>query len=177
MGIQENRMSIEDKIKNSGLLVNTIGRFPTFHDSEVLQISLDRGERGSPSRPNLLAKIHVLKLVSKDDGEGNRLWSKHLVALRFSGIDHINLQDFNCQNVLFDLLIEEIPAPESSATRYEVVFESCYGVGIEFTCSEIAVESVGPAELIKSEPVDEKTKLERQKWLEEHFPKKKGYVS
>jgi hypothetical protein len=177
MGIQENGMSIEEKIINSELLTTAFGRFPTFHDSEVVQIVLDRWNREASVGPNLLAKIHVMKLVSKDDGNGNWLWSHHLVELRFSGIDHINLQGFNGQNVLFNLHIEEIPAPESSATRYEVLFESCYGVGIELTCSEIAVESVGPAVLHKNEPVDEKTKQERQKFLEEHFPRKKGFIS
>lgn len=167
-------MTIEDKIKNVELLTEAFGRFPTFHDAAVEQIVLDRGDWKSNIRPNLLAKIRALKLVSKDDGNGNWLWSHHLVELRFSGIDDVSLQGFNLQNVLFDLHIEEIPAPESSAKRYEVLFESTYGVGVEFTCSEITVESVGSAELHKNEPVDEKTKQERQRLVEEHLRRKRG---
>src|SRR5438046_1060857 len=105
-------MSLEDKIKNSELLVNTIGRFPTFHDSEVVQLVLDRGDGEPTWEPNLLAKIQVMRLVSKDAGEGNYLWGHHLVVLRFSNIDDVNLQGFNLQNVLYDLHIDEIPAPE-----------------------------------------------------------------
>jgi hypothetical protein len=177
MGIQENGMSIEEKINNSDLLTTAFGRFPTFHDSEVVQIVLDRWNQEANVGPNLLAKIQVMKLVSKDDGNGNWLWSHHLVELRFSRIEKVSLRGFNFQNVLTDLYIDEIPASESSPMRYAVLFESCFGVGIEFTCSEVAVESVGPAELIKKEPEDEKAKQERQKFLEEHFPKKKGYIS
>lgn len=167
-------MSLEDKIKNSELLVNTIGRFPTFHDSEVVQLVLDRGEGETIWEPFLLAKIRVMKLVNKDDGEGNYIWGYHLVVLRFFNIDDVNLQGFNLQNVLFDLHIDEIPAPELTTTRYEVVFVSCYGVGMEFTCSETIIESVGPLEIIKNQPVDDKTRQERQKLVDEHLRRVRG---
>jgi hypothetical protein len=173
-------MSIEDRIKNVELLVNTMGQFPTFHDSEVLQIVLDRGDRKTIPA-NLLAKIRVLKLVSKDDGNGNYLWNKHLVELRFFSIEKVALQGFNFQNVLFDLHIEEISEPLSNEMKYQVVFESSHGVEMEFQCSEVAVESVGSAERIKDEPVDEKTKQERkelfQKLVEEHLRGKRDNES
>jgi hypothetical protein len=59
MGIQETGMSLEAKIKKSELLIEAIGRFPSFHDSEVVQIILDRGEGRSPHRVNLHIEEHL----------------------------------------------------------------------------------------------------------------------
>ncbi len=138
-------MSIEDKIKNVELLTNIFGRFPTFHDAEVVQITLDRGDwKNTP--PTLLAKIHVLKLVSKDDGKGNLLLSQYPVELRFSDIEELNLGDWNLQNVLAVLDVKEISEPQPSEMKFKVMFESIYGLWAEFKCSEITVESVGSAE-------------------------------
>lgn len=169
-------MSIEDKIKNVELLTNIFGRFPTFHDAEVVQIVLDRGDwKNIP--PTLLAKIHALKLVSKDQGNGNYLWSHHLVELRFSDVEDLNLGGWNLQNVLADLYVKEISVPPSSEMKFTVMFESCFGLWAEFKCSEITVESVGSAQLRKKEPVDEKIKQERQRLVEEHLRRKRGYES
>jgi hypothetical protein len=150
-------MSIESKIKNSELLSEIFGRWPTFHDAEVVQITLDRGDYKSNIPPFLLAGIHVLKLVSKDDGYGKYLWSHYLVALRFFGIEGLKLGGWSFQNVLTDLYIEEIPEPRSDESKYQVFFEWCTGLWAEFTCSAIEVESVGPQQISKPKPVDEKT--------------------
>jgi hypothetical protein len=165
-------MSIEDKIKNSELLVETIGKFPTFHDSEVVQIVLDRG-----CKPTLLARIYVLKLLGKQDNEAHFDWCRYLVELRFSDIAELALRGFGHQNVLSDLYIEELADNDSGATRYEVVFEYCYGVEAIFTCSEIAVDAVSDAELIKHNPPDEQTLQERQRFVEEHLRMVRGKQS
>lgn len=162
-------MSIEDKIKKSEWLVETIGKFPTFHDSEVEQLVVHRGEGLPPRSPYLLAKIFVLKWLGKKESEERDSWCHYLVELRFSDIDDLSLRGFNQQNVLSDLCVEELPATESKSMRYEVVFEYCHGVEAIFTCSEIIVEAVGTAELIKSKPVDEQTLQERQRFIEEHL--------
>jgi hypothetical protein len=169
MGIRETEMSLETKIKKSELLIEAIGRFPSFHDSEVAQIVLDRGEGLSPHSANLRAKIYVLKLLDKKGAEESRSWHRHLVELRFSDIDDLSLRGFNQQNVLFDLQIEEFPATELRPVRFEAVFVYCYGVEAIFTCSEIVVEAVSAAELRISKPVDEQTRLDRQRLVEEHL--------
>ena len=38
-------MGIETKIENANLLTDIFGCFPSFHDAEVLRITLDRGDR------------------------------------------------------------------------------------------------------------------------------------
>ncbi|MBI3654337.1 MAG: hypothetical protein HY231_25195 [Acidobacteria bacterium] len=161
------------KIKNSELLINAFGRFPTFHDAEVVQIILDKGDWQANRPPNLLAKLQVLKLVSKEDGNGNLLWSRHLVTMRFSGIEDLRLGNWQPQNVLWDLLIEEILEPQTNETKFEVRLDSIPGVGLsaEFKCIAIEVASVGSAERIKNAPVDEKTQQERMNFVEEYLRK------
>jgi hypothetical protein len=75
------------------------------------------------------------------------------------------------------LYVKEISEPQASEMKFTVMFESIYGLWAEFKCSEIAVESVGSAQLHKNKPVDEKTKQERQKWVEEHLRRKRDYES
>jgi hypothetical protein len=169
VGVQKTGMMIEDRIKNSRLLTEIFGRWPSFHDSTVVQLTLDLGKNETEIPTSLSAQIKVMKLVSKDDGNGGWLWSHHLVTLRFFGIDDLKLGGWSFQNVLTDLIIEEITGLQSSPLKYEVVFEWCTGLWAEFKCSAITVESVGPQQIHKNQPIDEKTERERMRLVEEHL--------
>jgi uncharacterized protein (TIGR02246 family) len=167
-------MNGDEKIKNVGLLTEAFGKFPTFHDSEVAQLILDRGDRKAGILPSLTAKIHVMKVVDKDATSGDLTWGDHLVTLRFFEVEEVDLTSLNRQNVLYDLLIHETSEPETDQTKLEVCFESTYGLSAEFKCSEIAVESVGPLELHEKEAVDEKTKQQRAEFLRKMMLERKN---
>jgi Asp-tRNA(Asn)/Glu-tRNA(Gln) amidotransferase C subunit len=135
---------MESKIQNSHLLTGIFGRWPSFHDAEVLRITLDRGESGS-FEPSLEAVIHVFEMTSEVDDKGYYLLKNHVaVCFRFREIVNLSLEGFNQQNVLQHLAIDHLSDREQDKVKFKVVFEGIFGVEAEFHCESISIESVEP---------------------------------
>lgn len=136
---------IVGKIHNVHLLTDIFGRFPTFHDSEILRITLDRGERGSFG-PSLEASIHLFEMTADVDKNNKFILKNHVVALFiFSQIANLRIDDFNRQNVINELIIIDHPSEgKDGNVRFKITFEGIYGIDASFECSSIAVQSVQP---------------------------------
>jgi hypothetical protein len=134
--------NIADKIKNSSLLTDIFGRWPSFHDAEVISIELFRDPNGT-NEPSLRAKIYVFEATPEVDSRGFFILKNHvLVTLIFRGIDDNSIAGFNQQNVLSDIAITDISSRQLDQLRYEVHFPSLFGVEAEFKCRAIEVEAV-----------------------------------
>lgn len=125
-------------------LTGLYNRWPSFHDSEVLSIHLDRE---GPEAPVALIRVHLFEGSPDAANPGRIAWKNHSVAtLKFKSVVGLELSDFNRQNAIFDLGIELAPAGHDDVTwagpAYEVVISSSYGVGGSFICSSIEVVSV-----------------------------------
>jgi hypothetical protein len=72
-------MGIEDKIANCQLLTDIFGRFPSFHDAEVLSVTLDRQEI-SGDRPNLKAAIYVFEMTPEVSSEGKYVLKNQVIS-------------------------------------------------------------------------------------------------
>lgn len=131
-----------NKIQNSHLLTDIFGKFPSFHDAEVHEIKLVRGETRS-FNPTLFVLIHVFQMTSEVDEKNRYVLKNHvLVEFRFSKVSHLEIAGFNHQNVIQSLEITESAKIEGEAGKFEVIFESIFGVGAEFLCEDISIESV-----------------------------------
>lgn len=141
---------MKEKIQNVELLINAFGKFPTFHDAEVVQILLKRKNDGK-----YCPTLEALILISNyNAGE------KFLINLIFKYIFGLKLENFNHQNVLSDLYITDfsenfyedtkhdkrllgvVSQEEISRLNYYVKFEYCFGIESEFLCNEVIVGSV-----------------------------------
>ena len=137
-------MGIESKIQGSHLLIDIFGRWPSFHDAEILHIALDRGETQSFS-PSLQSKIHVFEMTSDVDAQGKYILKNHVaVTFRFSDVYELHLEGFNYQNVLQGLNIADISERQLEGIKFEVSFDGIFGVSAKFQCGSIGVESVEP---------------------------------
>ena len=137
-------MGIESKIQNSHLLTDIFGRWPSFHDAEVLSITLDRGEKNN-FEPSLTAAIYVFEMTSQVDNEGRYVLRNHtLVRFRFYKIVNLSLTDFNQQNVLQHLDIEHLSDRERDKVKFKITFSGIFGVKAEFHCDSVSIESVEP---------------------------------
>ena len=137
-------IDVSDKVKNSRLLTNVFGRWPCFHDAEAISITLDRGAKDEFS-PNLQAAINVAdyELILQADGSRRYIQKNNVIVnFLFFGVTKLQLFDFNHQNVLQDIYIKEMSEQQLEQVKFEVVFESSFGVGAEFQCSAIEVQSV-----------------------------------
>jgi hypothetical protein len=138
-------MDAANKIKNSNLLTEIFGEWPSFHDAEVLKIVLDRTSEGEDDGPNLEADIHVFEMTSEIDEEGFYKLVKHtLVRLAFLELYELSLTDFNHQNVLWGLGITDISDRQLERIKFEVVFSASWGVAAKFQCAAVEVRSVEP---------------------------------
>ena len=135
-----------NKIQNSHLLTDVFGKFPSFHDAEVHQFNLLRGETRF-FNPMLFATIHVFEMTSQVDEKNRYVLKNHvLVEFRFSKVSDLEIAGFNHQNVLQFLEITEASEADGEETEFEVLFEGIFGVSAKFRCEAVSVESVTPYE-------------------------------
>ena len=94
------------------------GHVPSFHDAEILSISLDRN--GNVAK----LAIHTWEKTADIDGDGYFINRKHVVvSLELSGVADVSLTGFNHQNVISGLSIEK-----TQNGTYSISIEPCYGL-------------------------------------------------
>lgn len=131
---------IQYQIGNVESLTTIYGRFPSFHDAEILRLALDRGNRDEGG-PFLTVEVHLFEMTRQVDPQNRFVLKNHvLAAIRFAGIRGLVLDDFNRQNVIGGLSIENSPDNQ----ELDVAFEGIHGADVRFRCDSICVESVRP---------------------------------
>jgi hypothetical protein len=136
-------MGIETKIQDSHRLTDVFGRWPSFHDAEVLRIVLDHGDRKTIG-PSLQATIHLFEMTSQVE-HGKYVLKNHVAAtFRFSEIYELKLNDFNHQNSLAGIRIEDISSRQLERKNFEVFLDGSFGVSASLLCNSVSIESVEP---------------------------------
>ena len=127
-------------------LESVFGRWPSFHDAEVLRLSLDRsGEDG----PTLDVVVHVFEMTTEIDAKGFYVLKNHTeVTLRFTHVMLSRLQWFNHQNVLLSLEVEELDPTAHEGRRFGVEMPSSYGLEADFECRRAIVLKVQPFQTV-----------------------------
>ena len=126
------------------MLTDIFGRWPSFHDAEILRIVLDRGDAQSFS-PYLQAIVHVFEMTSQIDERGRYVLRNHVaVTFRFIEVYELKLEDFNQQNVLQGLSILDVSDRQLERIKFEVSFNGIFGVSAKFQCNSVSIESVEP---------------------------------
>jgi hypothetical protein len=132
-------------IENSTALTDIFGKWPAFHDAEVVSMTLDRQGLGGFQGPTLDAVIHVWEMTSEVDEKGYFVLRHHTLAkLRFFQVAELRLEQFNEQNVLFNLAFTDISEQQLASAPYHVELSPSYGVFADFNCQAITVVSADP---------------------------------
>jgi len=134
MNSQAKMQSVIDRISRADKLVAIFGYWPSFHDAEVIWLKLDRRTNDERFSPSLEIQIHAHYVTQHHV----------LVWLRFLNVVELRLDDFNHQNVLFDLTISDFPERQSGNIFFEVQFHPSFGIGASFQCGAIEVVEVTP---------------------------------
>ncbi len=129
-------------IENTAKLTSVFGKWPSFHDAEVLRLVLDRaGEKG----PVLEVDIHVFEMTSEVDPTGHYVHKNHtLVSLTFTEVAIEQLRGFNRQNVLRSLELSEIDPAVNDGRRLKIDMPSSYGLEASFQCKRAIVTDAKP---------------------------------
>jgi hypothetical protein len=132
------------EIYGSELVTGIFGHWPSCHDAEVVRISLER-TANYESGPRLLADVHAFEMTSEIDSQGFYVLRHHtLVSFRFDSVQDLELNNFNNQNALSELLFDKISSPAFPDPSHEIVFDGVHGVWARFRCREVMVVGVKP---------------------------------
>ena len=129
-------------VKGHEQLTSIFGRWPSFHDSEVLSIRLEREGEDCWTSPTLYSTVHVFTGRRNDNSRtGVEFYNHTLVTFRFNLVVNLELSGFNQQNAIFDLIIET-PANAPTETPIDVTFQPSFGVALTFSCQSAEIVSV-----------------------------------
>jgi Immunity protein 50 len=129
---------ILELISGRELLIQHLGHWPTFHDFEVISLTLERAVVSAATR-DLRATFFVFDLgKSPDDPERKQGTAEFL----FENIDQVRIDGFNHQNPIMGLSIVSAELL-GEARRFRVQWGgACIQHDVSFTCGRIAVVRV-----------------------------------
>jgi hypothetical protein len=122
---------MDDQIRSipgADAFIAWFGRWPYFHDTEVVRLCLDR------SSPSLL-EIHVFNTTSELSANGHYVTEKHAkLRLLLTEVTNCDLTGFNHQNVIdnFDL--------SQTEDGYQLTLFPIYGVGGSLSAKSVTIE-------------------------------------
>ena len=137
-------------VEGSERLTEIFGRWPSFHDAEVIEFNLWRGDVEPEARryifPVLTTKIHLWELTAEVDATGHFILRHHTLAtLCFHDVDSLRMDGFNHQSTIFGLSIAR-EEPEGAQPYLGVEFKPAFGISAAFRCYRIEVLDARPVE-------------------------------
>lgn len=132
--MNEPTQSIAALIENSKKLIEIFHYWPTFHDAEVIDLHLWRGDvepqAGRYVFPVLTVKLHVWEITSEVNTEGFLVLRRHtLSTLRFHDIHEFRMEGFNQQNAVSGLSIVPQERAQGPSPVFAVQFDAAFGMG------------------------------------------------
>jgi Immunity protein 50 len=143
---------IQSFIDGSNKLTEIFGYWPTFHDAEIIDVQLWRGDveprRNSWVLPVLTVKLHVWQVGPELDPNGYCLLQHStLTTLRFHDVEQFRMNGFNHQNPIFGLQISRQERADGRPTPlFGVEFDPVGDGNVEasFQCSRVEVVDATP---------------------------------
>jgi len=109
-------------------LIEWFGRRPSFHDAEILSVSLDRARTSC-------IRLHTWDLTSEVDAKGYYVLKNHVVVwFLLEGVSDLELAGFSHQNVISGLTVKR------SQEGFELLLGQCYRLAGTLTAGSIRVE-------------------------------------
>jgi hypothetical protein len=128
--------AVAPAVQGADDVVRWFGKWPRFHDAEVLQ--LDLRQRGRSS-----VRLHAFRMTDEIDATGHFVLDQHaVVTFWLEGVSDLELADFSNQNVIFGLALEPVP------NGFRLVLSQSFGIAgfIEAAQVSISLEPGKPAE-------------------------------
>ena len=129
------------EIKNTKIVTDYFGKWPSFHDFEIQRLILDREEVIAGDDPSLCVELIGCRGTAAP-AYPNR--GDCIIKIRFESIDKIHLAGFNHQNVINDIDIQSIWSEQINDQVLTVKILGAYGIEGEFECRSIRVVSLNP---------------------------------
>jgi hypothetical protein len=118
---------IESTIPGAEQLIAWFGAWPTFHDAEVLDLSLKREGQSC-------VRVHAWRMTAEIDSTGHFVLDHHvIVSFWFEDILDLELTAFSGQNVVSGLTCEK------TEHGFKVTMFPCFGVAGYIEAERISV--------------------------------------
>jgi Immunity protein 50 len=136
--------SIPGYLENHQSVVDVYGKWPIFHDSEVVSLSMDRVGIlfGAIHNPRIELVILSFDLISTPDSKEVSSVKHTLVHFGFDNVSEVKLEGFNHQNALYDLQFQEMPLDPAGNPSFRVILNAALGLGGEFIAASGKVISI-----------------------------------
>ncbi|MCO6512675.1 MAG: hypothetical protein J5I65_17975 [Aridibacter famidurans] len=132
-------------------VTEAFGRWPSFHDAEILRVLLERGEHGKNDASSTSVELVLRAWTIKNDLTGTGPYdqdNESIVHFRFEGISDLEIGGLNNQNVISGLSFELLDGSENGAPVVRVDIGPCYGLAGEFRAKKAEIVNVTPVESI-----------------------------
>lgn len=141
--------AIETFIQGSEKLLQIFGDWPSFHDAEIINLHLWRGNvdpgRNVYQFPVLTLDVHHWELTREVDAKGFLVLRHHTrTTLTFSDVQTVELKGFNQQNAILSLSIKRLERAEMPSPYFSVEIQAAFGLEASFTCLGVEVTTTTP---------------------------------
>jgi hypothetical protein len=130
------------EIENSQLVRAFYGKYPSLHDSEIIEIRLNRELGHDFSGPKVFLTMFVFDSSVAPNSPGRK---NAKLTLAFSKVESEEINGFNHQNAISDFHLGkcEYPGPEKIKWNIDI---GEFGAHVSLKCCSIAVLSIEPFE-------------------------------
>ena len=122
-----------ESIEGHESVLKAFGYWPAFRDAEARSLVLDRNGvlfgKVADARVDLC--LHALEWTKTEKPTVNH----HLVHLHFHDVDELVLRDFNHQNAIFELKIEEHLGQPDAPRQLKVTIVPAFGLAGSFNAA------------------------------------------
>lgn len=130
------------------LLAEFGGKWPSFHDAEVLRFTVERSAAPGVGEVTVGLLVHLRRFESRGVGTVDyhqALVKSVVVDFRFMGVEDLSVSDFNHQNVIDDIAFSK----GDGAAPVSVEVSGIYGFEGGWRCQTVEVVGVskGPSEV------------------------------
>jgi hypothetical protein len=123
--LAERIVSNTPNISGAAEVVAWFGRWPSFHDAEIISLQLHCSD------PSALV-VYAWNMTNKVDATRHYVLEKHaLVTFTLRGVSDLDLADFSDQNVISSLDVEK------RENGFRITLHPCYGL-----CGTVDAETV-----------------------------------
>ena len=132
-----------EEIQGTEKVIESFGRWPCFHDAEVISFSAERALPGHDGTSVARLTVNVREYTTINEGTADYdtvVTKSILIRFMFRGACDFEITDFNQQNVIDSIDISKVEVDDHADLRVEV--ESIWGFGGVLRCESIEVEAV-----------------------------------
>ena len=120
---------------------------PSFHDGEIITIVLHRDLDRPLDGAGPSLDISIWAPHYAEGRQSLRTIQEYLITLRFEGIENLKIEEFNHQNVIQTLVVDQ------AESRLKVGFFSLFGAEVSFTCARARVAGIVPVRRMSGRPL------------------------